>query len=52
MFLISWPGGSWEATLKYGIVFTVIFLSGFWMATVSWAYRETRRPNLQAPGEG
>lgn len=51
MFLISWPGGSWEATLKYGIVFTVIFLSAFWIATVFWTYRDirqrTRDPILQ-----
>ena len=51
MFLISWPGGSWEATLRYGIIFTVIFLSAFWIATVFWTYRDirqrTRDPILQ-----
>lgn len=51
MFLISWPGGSWEATAKYGLVFTVIFLSAFWIATVFWTYRDirqrTRDPILQ-----
>jgi hypothetical protein len=51
MFLISWPGGSWEATLRYGIVFTVIFLSAFWVAVVFWTYRDirqrTRDPILQ-----
>jgi RNA polymerase subunit RPABC4/transcription elongation factor Spt4 len=51
MFLISWPGGSWEATAKYGIVFTLIFLSAFWVATVFWTYRDirqrTRDPILQ-----
>ena len=51
MFLISWPGGSWEATLKSGIVFVVIFLSAFWIATVFWTYRDirqrTRDPILQ-----
>ena len=51
MFLVSWPGGSWEATLRYGIVFTAIFLSAFWIATVFWTYRDirqrTRDPILQ-----
>ena len=51
MFLISWPGGSWEATLRYSIVFTLIFLSAFWIAIVFWTYRDirqrTRDPILQ-----
>ncbi|MGE3074289.1 MAG: zinc ribbon domain-containing protein [Dehalococcoidia bacterium] len=51
MFLISWPGGSWEATAKYGIVFTLLFLSAFWIAIVFWTYRDirqrTRDPILQ-----
>jgi RNA polymerase subunit RPABC4/transcription elongation factor Spt4 len=51
MFLISWPGGSWEATLRYGLVFTLIFLSAFWIAVVFWTYRDirqrTRDPILQ-----
>lgn len=51
LFLISWPGGSWEASLKYVIVFGVIFLSAFWIATVFWTYRDirqrTRDPILQ-----
>jgi len=51
MFLASWPGGSWEATLRYGIVFTAIFLSAFWVAVVFWTYRDirqrTRDPILQ-----
>jgi RNA polymerase subunit RPABC4/transcription elongation factor Spt4 len=51
MFLISWPGGSWEETLKYAIVFAVIFLSAFWIAIVFWTYRDirqrTRDPILQ-----
>lgn len=51
MFLISWPGGSWEATLKYGVVFALIFLGVFWIATIFWTYRDirqrTRDPILQ-----
>jgi hypothetical protein len=51
MFLISWPGGSWEDSLKFGIAFTLIFLSAFWIAIVFWTYRDirqrTRDPILQ-----
>jgi len=50
-FLISWPGGSWEASLRYVIIFSVIFLSAFWIAVVFWTYRDirqrTRDPILQ-----
>jgi hypothetical protein len=51
LFLVSWPGGSWEASLKYVIVFMVIFLSACWIATIFWTYRDirqrTRDPILQ-----
>ena len=51
MFLITWPGGSWEATLRYGIIIALIFLTAFWIATVFWTYRDirqrTRDPVLQ-----
>lgn len=51
MFLVSWPGGSWEATAKYGGVFVAIFLGAFWVATIFWTYRDirqrTRDPVLQ-----
>lgn len=51
LFLISWPGGSWEASVKYLVTFMVIFLAAFWIATVFWTYRDirqrTRDPILQ-----
>lgn len=51
LFLISWPGGSWEASVKYAVTFLVIFLAAFWIATVFWTYRDirqrTRDPILQ-----
>lgn len=43
LFLLSWPGGSWEATVKYVVVFALIFLAAFWIATVFWTYRDTRQ---------
>jgi RNA polymerase subunit RPABC4/transcription elongation factor Spt4 len=51
LFLISWPGGSWEASVKYLVTFLVIFLAAFWIATIFWTYRDirqrTRDPILQ-----
>lgn len=51
MFLASWPGGSWQDTLRYGAIFIALFLSAFWIATVFWTYRDirqrTRDPILQ-----
>lgn len=51
LFLVSWPGGSWEASVKYAVTFLVIFLAAFWIATVFWTYRDirqrTRDPILQ-----
>jgi hypothetical protein len=51
LFLLSWPGGSWEASLKYVAVFALIFLAAFWIATIFWTYRDirqrTRDPILQ-----
>ena len=43
LFLISWPGGSWEASVKYAVTFLVIFLAAFWIATVFWTYRDIRQ---------
>lgn len=51
LFLVSWPGGSWEASVKYLVTFLVIFLAAFWIATIFWTYRDirqrTRDPILQ-----
>ncbi|MBA4181937.1 MAG: hypothetical protein C0506_15205 [Anaerolinea sp.] len=51
MFLASWPGGSWEATVKYVVAITALYLSAIWLTLVFWTYRDirqrTRDPILQ-----
>lgn len=48
----SWPGGSWEATVKYVVAITVLYLAAIWLTLVFWTYRDvrqrTRDPILQA----
>lgn len=39
----SWPGGSWEATLKYAITIIALYLAVMWMAIVFWTYRDIRQ---------
>jgi len=47
----SWPGGSWEATVKYVVAVLAIYLAAIWVALVFWTYRDirqrTRDPILQ-----
>lgn len=47
----SWPGGSWEATVRYVVAVLAIYLAAIWVALVFWTYRDirqrTRDPILQ-----
>ncbi len=47
----SWPGGSWEATVRYVVAMLAIYLAAIWIALVFWTYRDirqrTRDPLLQ-----
>ncbi|MEP6870562.1 MAG: zinc ribbon domain-containing protein [Anaerolineaceae bacterium] len=47
----SWPGGSWEATVKYVVAIIVLYLAAIWITLVFWTYRDirqrTRDPILQ-----
>jgi RNA polymerase subunit RPABC4/transcription elongation factor Spt4 len=43
LYLVSWPGGSWEATLKYVISVLAIYLAAIWLATIFWTYRDIRQ---------
>lgn len=47
----SWPGGSWEATVRYLVAMLAIYLAAIWIALVFWTYRDirqrTRDPLLQ-----
>ncbi len=52
MFLVSWPGGDWQATVKYVVVILAIYLAILWVTLVFWAYRDIRQrsrdPVIQA----
>ena len=52
MFLVSWPGGDWETTVKYVVVVLAIYLAVLWVTLVFWAYRDIRQrsrdPVIQA----
>ncbi|MCC7363382.1 MAG: zinc ribbon domain-containing protein [Dehalococcoidia bacterium] len=39
----SWPGGSWEATLKGVITVLAIYLAALWLTLVFWTYRDIRQ---------
>lgn len=43
MFLLSWPGGSWEATAKLVGVPIAIYIAVVWIALVFWTYRDIRQ---------
>ncbi|MGE5596357.1 MAG: zinc ribbon domain-containing protein, partial [Hyphomicrobiales bacterium] len=43
MFLASWPGGSWEATLKGVIAILAIYLGALWLTLIFWTYRDIRQ---------
>ncbi len=40
---ISWPGGSWEATLRLILVVGGIYVAAMWATLVFWAYRDIRQ---------
>lgn len=41
--LLDWPGGSWEATLRYTLITIGIYLAALWLTLVFWAYRDIRQ---------
>jgi len=40
--LVSWPGGSWEATTRLGGLLIGAYLLLLWLATVLWVVRDVR----------
>lgn len=40
---ISWPGGSWEATLRISLTILALYLAVIWVALIFWAYRDIRQ---------
>lgn len=51
MELVSWPGGSWEATARMVVAVVGIYLAAIWVTLIFWTYRDvrqrTRDPILQ-----
>lgn len=43
MYLISWPGGSWEATVKGVVALISLYLAAVWLTLVFWTYRDIRQ---------
>jgi RNA polymerase subunit RPABC4/transcription elongation factor Spt4 len=43
MFLIDWPGGSWEATMRMTLTVLALYLAALWITLVFWTYRDIRQ---------
>jgi RNA polymerase subunit RPABC4/transcription elongation factor Spt4 len=43
MFLIDWPGGSWEATLRMTLMVLALYMAALWITLVFWTYRDVRQ---------
>ncbi|MCK9518550.1 MAG: zinc ribbon domain-containing protein [Dehalococcoidia bacterium] len=43
MFLIGWPGGSWQATATFVAVLIGIYVAALWLTMVFWAARDIRQ---------
>lgn len=52
LFLVSWPGGSWQATAKDVVTVLAAYIAVLWVAMIFWTYRDirnrTRDPIVQA----
>ena len=43
MFLVAWPGGSWEATVRMSVTVLVLYMAIVWVALIFWVYRDIRQ---------
>ena len=43
MFLVGWPGGSWQSTLTAGATILALYLGVMWLTLIYWTYRDIRR---------
>ncbi|KAA0240340.1 MAG: zinc ribbon domain-containing protein [Chloroflexi bacterium CFX7] len=39
----SWPGGSWEASLRLSLTILALYLGTLWLTLVYWTYRDIRQ---------
>lgn len=49
MYLVSWPGGSPEATFAIVAVITSLYLGVIWLATVAWTFRDISQRTESIP---
>lgn len=43
MFLMDWPGGSWEATARMVATVLIIYMIALWLTLIFWAVRDIRQ---------
>ncbi len=43
LFLVSWPGGSWQTTVKDTVVILATYIAVLWVAMLFWTYRDIRQ---------
>ena len=43
MFLVAWPGGSWEASVRMIVTVLALYLAVVWVALIFWVYRDIRQ---------
>ncbi len=43
MFLVDWPGGDWQATLKLALIIIFVYIAVLWLTLVFWAFRDIRQ---------
>lgn len=43
MFLLDWPGGSWQASLRISLSILAIYLLALWVTLIFWTYRDIRQ---------
>ncbi|MGI8926195.1 MAG: zinc ribbon domain-containing protein [Tepidiformaceae bacterium] len=43
MFLVEWPGGDWQTTLKFAGAIVGIYLAILWLTLIFWVYRDVRQ---------
>jgi RNA polymerase subunit RPABC4/transcription elongation factor Spt4 len=43
LYLVEWPGGSWQNTLKIAGVIFGVYLFAIYLASIYWSYRDIRQ---------
>ena len=43
MFLVDWPGGDWQATLKLAAIIVFVYVAVLWLTLIFWAFRDIRQ---------